>query len=404
MNAATNVSPEGLRARMVDRILSQQSLSKSVESALRQVERHRYVPTAPLTDAYEEKAVITHTFPDGTHLSCASGPSIVAGMLNALDVQPDQRILEIGAGTGYNAGLLSTLTGDKGQVITIDINPDVTAAARRNLDATGFHDITVITRDGALGAPEHGPYDRIIVTVGAWDIPQPWWDQLVPGGRLVVPLRWRGTTRAVAFIKRDDHWESDWVFLCGFVPMLGQPGEQESTIDPDSLVTLHFDVDQSVDVEALQGILERERSVVWSEATVHGEEPFDRVWVHMSAVDDGTVRISADQRAVQAGLCTPAIVTRSPALVAGDSLAYFTIRRAETPGRWHLGAVGHGPAGRRLATRIVEQINAWDLDRTADPELFAYPTGTPIPDTLSGKAKAIVKPSIRLLLRYPPLP
>ena len=103
------------------------------------------------------------------------------------------------------------LTGTTGEVTTLDINADVTAGARRNLDETGFGHVGVITRDGAEGAAEHGPYDRIIVTVGAWDILRAWWDQLVSGGRLVLPLRWRGTTSAVAFIKRNDHFDSDCV-------------------------------------------------------------------------------------------------------------------------------------------------------------------------------------------------
>lgn len=402
MNIVTEASADDLRGQMVERILSGQHLRPAVEGALRQVKRHRYVPSASLTEAYEEKAVITHSFPDGTALSCASGPSIVAAMLDALQVQPGQRILEIGAGTGYNAALIATLAGDQGQVTTVDINVDVTAAARANLDATGFEHVEVVTRDGAAGAPEHGPYHRIIVTAGAWDIPRAWWDQLVSGGRLVLPLRWRGTTRAVAFVKRDDHWESDWVFLCGFVPMLGQPGELGSAIDPDGLVTVHYDLDQAVDVSALQGVLDREKSVIWSGATVHGEEPFDRIWVHLSAVDDGTVRIAAEQKAIDAGICTPAIATRSPALVDGASLAYFTTRRAATPGRWDLGAIGHGPAGQELAARIVDQIGEWDYNRTADPELFAYPVGTPIPIIVSGKVNVIVKPSTRLVLRYPP--
>jgi protein-L-isoaspartate(D-aspartate) O-methyltransferase len=203
----------------------------------------------------------------------------------------------------------------------------------------------------------------------------------------------------VAFVKRHDHWASDWVFLCGFVPMLGQPGEQNATIDPDGLVTLHYDVDQPIDIHALQGTLDREQSVVWSDATVHAEEPFDRIWLHLSAVDDGTVRIQADQKAVTSGLCTPAIPIRTPALAESNSLAYFTIRRTNnTPGRWQLGAIGHGPDGHHLASRIVDQINAWDRDRTADPDLFAYPTGMPTPDDMPGKL--IAKPNIRLFLRY----
>ena len=399
MSATTDTPPDVLRSRMVERILTTQTLTDPVEAALRTVERHRYVPDAPITDAYNEQAVITHTFPDGTHLSCASGPTIVAAMLDALRVEPGHHILEIGAGTGYNAALLATLTGPDGAVTTLDINTDVTTAARHNLDATGFSHVRVITRDGADGAPAHAPYDRIIVTVGAWDIPHTWWDQLTPGGRLILPLRWRGTTRAVAFTKHADHWASDWTFLCGFVPMVGQPIEHATTIDPDGLVTLHYDADQPIDTAALQGVLDRDRTTAWSHATVSGEEPFDRIWVHLSAVDDGTIRIQAEQEAVTSGLCTPAIPIRTPALVLHGSLAYFTYRRSpDTPGRWQLGAIAHGPDGQHLANQIVEQIGAWDHDRTADPHITVYPTTLPAPDPAPGKL--IVKPGNRLYLQY----
>lgn len=366
--------------------------------ALRTVPRHEFVPAASADEAYANKAVITKRDSNGAALSCASMPTVVAMMLDQLDVQPGQRILEIGAGTGYNAALLATLVGPDGEVTTVDINADVTAAARRNLDDTGFHRVRVLTRDGAEGAPEHGPYDRVIVTVGAWDLPPAWWDQLVPGGRLVVPLRWRGTTRALGLTKAADRWVGDWVFLCGFVPMVGQPGERRATVDPAGLVAVHYDVDQPVDVPALRGVLDRERTEVWSAATVHAEEPFDRVWPRLSAVDDRTVRIEAAERAVRSGLCTPAIATRSPALVCEDSLAYFTVRRCEHADRWRLGAVGHGRRGYELASRIVEQIDLWDRDRTADPDVLVFPAGGPLPDGLSGKV--IVKPHSRLVIRY----
>jgi protein-L-isoaspartate(D-aspartate) O-methyltransferase len=98
-------------------------------------------------------------------------------------------ILEIGAGTGYNACLLAQLTGRADLVTTIDIDPDVTAKASQALTATGYGDVHVVPGDGGLGYADHAPYDRMIATVSPWDIPVAWWKQLAPGGRLVAPLR-----------------------------------------------------------------------------------------------------------------------------------------------------------------------------------------------------------------------
>jgi protein-L-isoaspartate(D-aspartate) O-methyltransferase len=377
MNDTSTTTPasQSLRAAMVDRVKQAGwAQTASVEHAMQTVPRHLFVPDTPLTDAYDEQAVITKTGLDGAALSCASVPGIVAMMLDQLQVNPGDHILEIGAGTGYNAALLAELTGPAGRVTTVDIDSDITTQARRALDATGHQGVYVATRDGALGDPDRAPYDRIIVTVGAFDIPPAWWTQLAPGGRLVVPLRWRGQTRSVAFTYHDDRLRSDSLHLCGFVPMLGQDGERTTHLDPDHHVALYYDSDQTINPDALRGVLDQSKTTRWSTTTVGAEDPFDGVWLRLTATEPGTCRIAADQAAVDSGLCTPAIPIRSPALAEHDSLAYFTIERvAEGASQWKLGATGHGPTGPELADRLCTHISAWDRNRGAQPVLTAYP-------------------------------
>ena len=179
----TTDSPEAMRARTVDRIVAgSPALSGRVAEAMRIIPRHLFLPEASVEEAYADQAVITKSAADGAALSCASVPSIVATMLDQLGVQAGDRILEIGAGTGYNAALLAHLTGPDGQVTTVDIDPEVTDQARRALDATGYRHVHVATRDGQLSDKEHAPYDRIIVTVGAWDLPPPGGHNWYPAG------------------------------------------------------------------------------------------------------------------------------------------------------------------------------------------------------------------------------
>ncbi|MEU9343622.1 methyltransferase domain-containing protein [Streptomyces sp. NPDC048278] len=176
MNTTTGASPEDLRNRLVDAIL-QQDVSgprdARVETAMRAVPRHAFLPDAPLEEAYANKRVTIKENPDQDTLplSCGSPPDVVHFMLVQLAVREGDNVFEIGAGTGYNAALLKHLTGKSGQVTMCDIAPDATAYARRMLDANGHADVRVVTRDGALGAPEFGPYDRMIAAVGMWDLP-----------------------------------------------------------------------------------------------------------------------------------------------------------------------------------------------------------------------------------------
>jgi protein-L-isoaspartate(D-aspartate) O-methyltransferase len=161
--------------------------------------------------------------------------------------------------------------------------------------------------------------------------------------------------------------------------MLGQDGERTGHIDSDGHVCLHWDADQPIDPATLTGVLDRPKAAVWSKATVGVGESFDGVWLRLTGAEPGTYRIAAEPAAIDARLRTPAIPSRSPALVDGASLAYFTLRRLDQDAierRWELGAIGHGPTGPQLADRLCEQIRAWDRDRTAQPLITAYPAGT----------------------------
>ncbi|MEU0519728.1 methyltransferase, FxLD system [Streptosporangium sp. NPDC006007] len=401
MSTATPPSPKTLRNRMVDTIAATHPLTAEVEDALRTVPRHEFVPDVTAEQAYADQSVTIKPNPaGGLPLSCASVPSLVADMLVWLRAQPGDTVVEIGAGTGYNAALLARLVGPGGKVVTIDIDQDVTAHARKTLEATGNTAVTVLTRDGALGAPEHGHPARMIVTVGAWDIPAAWWDQLEPGARLVVPLSWRGQARCLGLDRQAGKMVSDVVELCGFVPMLGQDGERTAAIDADGLVTLHFDADQPIDPAALHGTLDQPRTQVASGVTIRGDESFDGVWLRLTATDPATCRIAADRAAVDNGRCKPAIPSRSPALAEGDSLAYLTLTRREIEGsvRFELGATGHGPAGRHLADRMCDQIRLWDKARGARPTITLHPAG--MPDGKIGGGYVINKPGVRMVIAY----
>ncbi|MGW7542159.1 methyltransferase, FxLD system [Streptomyces sp. NPDC054770] len=407
MNNTTGASPEDLRNRLVDAILKQEVSGlrdARVETAMRAVPRHAFLPDATVEEAYANKSVTIKANPDedALPLSCASQPDVVHFMLVQLAVREGDNVFEIGAGTGYNAALLKHLTGTSGEVTTCDIAPDVTAYARRMLDANGYSDVRVVTRDGALGAPEFGPYDRMIAAVGMWDLPGAWWDQLAVGGRLVVPLRWRGLSRSVAFRREKELMRSDSVKMCGFLPVIGQDGERDDYIDDNRLVRLYWDEDQPVAPDLLRDVLTRPKSVVWTEATVGSVESFDGVWLRLSAAERATCRITAKAAAMEAGLHRPASPALSPALVEGGSIAYLTLERtAEGQGaepRFRLGAVGYGPVGAELAERICAQIRAWSPARTVDPVITAYPADTPDSDLVDGAV--IDRPSARLIITY----
>ncbi|MFF9451078.1 methyltransferase, FxLD system [Streptomyces althioticus] len=389
-----------LRNRLVDAILAERRVPADVERAMRTVPRDAFLPGLDLKNAYTDQAVTIKDNPGKPlPLSCASVPSVVAMMLEQLGAHAADDVLEIGAGTGYNAALLAELV-DRGSVTTVDIDPDVALHARTRLNATGYEHVTVIERDGLLGAPENAPYDGIIATVGVWDIPATWWDQLKDGGRLVLPLRWRGQTRSVALTRHGNALVSQGMELCGFVPIIGQHGEKSSPLNVDDTIRVHYDEDQDVDPDGLAATLQTGKPAlkVPSAQRVGGEEPFDGVWLRATAGDDRVCRLEVTTQALEQGLLRrPAIPVRSPALVDGNSLAYLTITRegthAERPFR--LGAAAYGPQAEELARDLVAHIDAWGSDRLAVPRM----TITPAADAAMA-GHVISKAESRITLTY----
>ncbi len=196
-----------------------------VEAAFRAVRRHHFVPGLPLDQVYRDDVIMTKRLESDLVVSSSSQPAIMAIMLEQLRLRPGQRALEVGAGTGYNAALMAHLVGQAGQVVALDIDEDLVASARAHLEAAGFPEVQVVCTDGADGYPAAAPYDRIVLTVGAWDIAPPWWEQLKPGGRLLLPLAIRGSMRglqySVAFDRANEHLTSVSVRDAGFMPLRG---------------------------------------------------------------------------------------------------------------------------------------------------------------------------------------
>ena len=138
-----------------------------------------------LKTIYSDCALLTRIDPP----SSTSQPFLVANMLELLELEEGMNVLEIGAGTGYNAALMQEIVGREGHITTIDIQEDVVEQTRRLLKGSRYGDIDVISADGAQGFPENAPYDRIIATVGCPDISLRWAEQLRTDGFMLIPLQ-----------------------------------------------------------------------------------------------------------------------------------------------------------------------------------------------------------------------
>lgn len=200
----------------------------AVKSAVLSVPRHRFIPDVRLEEAYDDRALATMER-DGFVISSISQPAMIVQMLQLLQVAPGQSILEIGTGTGYNAALLATLTGPAGRVVTVDIEPDLVAAAQSRFATLGF--TNVVARHASELAALQPSFDRIIATARSQDLDPQWWHLLADGGRMVVPLDvGYGGERAIGFLREGALVRSYGSYPCAFLDMRGTPPDRETEV------------------------------------------------------------------------------------------------------------------------------------------------------------------------------
>lgn len=379
---------ERLRDAMTGQLVADGWVSSpNVEEAFRAVPRHLFVPDdTPLEKAYNaRRAVYTKQDGNGANISSVSAPWLQARMIAQAGIEPGMRVLEIGSG-GYNAALLAEVTGEKGLVVTVDIDPEITGYASAYLEAAGYGGrVTVITADGENGVPEHAPFDAIVATAGAWDIPPAWREQLADGGTLVLPLRMNTITRSLAFRRDGGCWASTSAEMCGFVPMQGTGARAERTFrlpGPGGHVELRFDQDPPENPSALDGALGSGPVHAWSGITIPGRTSFASLHLWLASFLPGFCRVAAEDGTALAA--EGVLKGWFPfGCVRGDSFAYQASRKLDRSGEpvFEFGAGAYGPHAAETAEAFIAQVREWDRHgRDIPADAFAYwPAGTAIP-------------------------
>lgn len=214
---AESVAPEfrGARRRLVETLQSLGIRDLRVLHAFDETPRHLFVPSGQRHRAYEDSAL-----PIGNHQTI-SQPSVHAKYLELLQLKGEERVLEIGTGSGYQTVLLSHLAA---QVFSIERVPQLLDRARTVIRECGARNVSLLLGDGTIGWRQFAPFDAILVSAAAHEVPQPLLEQLSEGGRLIIPLGDRDEQMLTLITKRGDRFERRDIIPVRFVPLLGTHG------------------------------------------------------------------------------------------------------------------------------------------------------------------------------------
>lgn len=223
-NVTASINFEDARRDMVARQIRDRGIrSARVLDAMQRVPRHLFVPLEHIAAAYADEPL-----PIGEGQTI-SQPFMVASMSDVLSLEGPERVLEVGAGSGYQAAVLALLARE---VFAVESRPALATSAGERLARLGFANVRILEGDGSLGWPECAPYDAILVAAAAPDIPLPLLDQLAEGGRMVIPVGTAERQKLIRVVKNSGRTTRESLYSCRFVPLLGKFGwsrnEQDS--------------------------------------------------------------------------------------------------------------------------------------------------------------------------------
>jgi protein-L-isoaspartate(D-aspartate) O-methyltransferase len=403
---------EALRAALVETLRAKGSLrSPAVAEAVATVPRHLFVPGVSVEDAYRDRWIATKRTPEGEVVSSSSQPEIMVIMLEQLDVRPGQRVLEIGAGTGYNAALLARLVGPTGCVTTVDIDEDIAAAARTHLAAAGVSGVRVVCADGWAGVAEGAPYDRIVLTVGAADISPAWRAQLAPGERLLLPLALSVVQASVAFDERDGVLESASVRGCLFMRLRGAAAApmRRVAVGPEPAPAVWPHGTHPVDGAAVHALLLTPPKELPTGLVVPERDLYDALVVWLSLQEPASAWFTAEGKAVATGLVPAFFAGRDEAVSSfgifeAAGVAAF-VRLATIPDgsarSVSIGVRAHGDLA--VGLRLQEAALAWDrAGRPGLASLRVRAIAIEHPYRARAGETVLTRSCSRLILDWPP--
>ncbi|GAB4513506.1 MAG: hypothetical protein OHK0046_14270 [Anaerolineae bacterium] len=207
MESLQQPTPEAMVAELRERgILTDPRL----QAAFTAIPRHQFIPGTDLSDVYSpDKSIAVCYDMRGESTCSATMPTMIANLLSCLELEAGQNVLEIGTGTGYTAAIIKNMIGSEGRVTSLEIERDIVRMAQDNLQRAYVIDVNLVHVDGAEGYAPRAAYDRIVSTVGIWDIPPAWLRQLKPNGIIVAPIALDGLQVTGAF-----RLQSDGTLLC----------------------------------------------------------------------------------------------------------------------------------------------------------------------------------------------